>query len=611
MVNRRLLLFFMLLATAAWGQQENGPAPITGSGAPQGSLSQRLGTLFIDQSTSTTYICSSVNTPPGPAVSTCNWTQVNNTANVTDNAIHGSPKCSSTDANCYTVTPGGRVADASFNTTTTISFPNNDCPTFAKVGWIIFGTDYPTTFAGNGSVVVPQGTITAVCTAATGTLTVSQAATGNCTPTFGFNGNACEIDFGPDDTTPLTTFWNAVLASPCTPGILSAGIYLVQKGEFNGSATNLGLCQEYQGTAYISPSLTGAGSTFGGTVIVPTPNMDTTVGSGNSCGGGPSHRGCFFSTGSLQLSNISLWGAGQPRLTDTNVFSVAEFNSGPLGGSSYIHDVSMTGWAAQAPNSWGLETTFASVIWLLNVNVNAAGGIACVNTTTATRDDGFVMMEGGACANGLAVSNGGQIGCFWNSGTGDWFSNHVIYGTVTSPSAGNTFVICGNVTAGRVFSNNDIMEIIPTGSVPGFAWAIGGLATTANLQLNHEVIDDDNATSATTIFTVKNHGALVLTDSLFNVLVSGSSNFDTQTGSVVFDQGYNAYIGFGNDVYANGTICMSTFLVVPVAALCASTAEGSSAQVNNANSTTFNAAAVGGGTNHVSVRYNGSGWVIY
>lgn len=439
---------------------------------------------------------------------------------------------------------GGQVMDASYtNTSGVISFPNNDCPTNAIVGDIDFGTNVPTTFAGNGTVPVGQGTITAACTGglATGSITVSVAATANCTPS---GTVACDFFWGPDESTPLTNFWNAVVNSACNTGVLRTGVYLVQSGQFNANATNLGQCNQTQSTSYIGPSLQGVARSTA-TIITPTPNFVTTTGAGQSCGGGVDHRGCFFSSAALFVQGVGIWGGGQPRSADTNAFSIADFNGGTVQANVYARDVQIAGWAAQAKNSWGVETNSASGAYLFNITDNAAGGIACVGDEPSA---GYTALNNGTCGNGLGLTqNSGatNLGCLENIGNGIWFSNQVIYGTVVGPGATSAWCIVAS-GGGAIYSNEDQIEGVSSSSGPGFPVVV----TAGKIYLDHDILTDSGSVTTATDGIFETGGAAYLHDTQLVIgSVTGDKAIDNHLGGGVIDQGGNVFTtnaGMGN-----------------------------------------------------------------
>ena len=447
------------------------------------------------------------------------------------------------DALNYGVVAGGQRFDASFNTSTTISFPNADCPTTAKVGWLIFGTTHPLTFSGNGSLVVPLGTITVVCTLASGTLTVSNAATGNCTPNSTAPGTACEIDYSPDNTTPLTNFWTAVLASPCIPGVLGPGTYLVKKGLFNGNPNPMGACAVAANVDYEFPTLTSLGNFPGSTLIVPTPDFDTTTGFGNSCGGDDStfvDNGCFFASPGIQINGIEIWGAGQP-LSGLASFVIAKINGGQYFQVPVLNNVIIAGWAAKDIGTIGMQISRISAAYLTNVAVNAAGGEPC--QFNGTIGNVGVIMKGGACANGADTSTTGAscaefFGLIQTDGV-----------TLASIEYGAGSQECVIQQAGTWNSTKDYVSLITiTGTDYDFVQN-GGVAN-----LSQDLITDYSSTGGHVQGIVQIAGTVQISNSIVVSSESGGSALVTSAGTKLQDLCGNTITTTAANSFAAGTL---------------------------------------------------------
>ena len=189
----------------------------------------------------------------------------------------------------YGAIPDGRfVPDA--NTTSgsqTVTCPNSDCNfTSADVGKIVFGTIVPTNYNGgiymNGTLVIPQGTITAVNSASS--ITVSNAATS--THTWSSGNVGVILIWGSDNSSALASAFTAATTTnpfgPCAPIILPAGLMLIQQAEFiNAPANCVGMVADNrEGIKVI-----GQGQSV--TQLVPTPgfNFATCTGPHSACFG--------------------------------------------------------------------------------------------------------------------------------------------------------------------------------------------------------------------------------------------------------------------------------------------------------------------------------------
>jgi hypothetical protein len=444
----------------------------------------------------------------------------------------------------YSVVSGGRIFDAGFsNASQTVTFPNADCPTYAKAGWLVFGTQHPNTFSGIGTVDLLQGTITTGCVTGAGTLVVSSAG-GSAATCVSSTSLDCEIDFGPDDTTPLLNFWNAVVNAPnCTPGVLQAGIFLVQKGQFNANGPRPGQCVSASGTAYTGPTLRGVAG-FYGSVIVPTPNFDTTVGAGNSCSGGTASgalgfSGCFLGAYDINVDGLAIWGAGQPRAADGNAFAIALINGGPTQSNAYVSNLIIAAWAPSAASSFGIVTTFASQIYLYNVIVNAGGAIPC--NFTVGNASAFTQVTTGTCGNGGSASN---PACMKSSGNTNTFG--MIIATV---AAGN--VHCVDITAGTWNSSQDTINPVTSAGTNYGIVMIGG---TANL--SQDQITDTNSTGGSTNAIFIETGTTVqMKDTVTAVARAASVAITLQAGGTLQDLcGNKVTTIVANSYSATGTL---------------------------------------------------------
>lgn len=448
------------------------------------------------------------------------------------------------DAKNFGAIPGGQRFDASFNSSTTISFPNGDCPTTAQVGWLIFGTSHPLTFSGNGSLLVPLGTITSVCTLTSGTLSVSIAATGNCTPNPTAPGTACDIRYSPDNSTPLINAWNAELASSCIPMVLSTGTYLVKKGQFNGIPPHPGLCAVAGNVTYQAPTLTSIGQLPGGTVIVPTPDFDITTGAGNSCGGGDTFVGffgCFFGSPGIQINGIQIDGAGQP-MAGIHGFVIANITGGQYFNTPILSNVLITAWAAQAISSTGIRVGHISQAYLYNVVDNAAGGTPC--EFGGTPGNVGIVMIGGACANGGNDSPTGPS-CMHNTGT---LNTHgVIFASVAY--TGNQY--CVEQDSGIWNSSQDDIYFFNT-FFTNFDMVIKG----GVVNLNQDLISDPQSSGGIVNGIVQfGPSTIQMSNTVVSTaLLAGSRALNTQASAQMIDLGGNTIVTNVANTFTAGTL---------------------------------------------------------
>lgn len=301
------------------------------------------------------------------------------------------------DATKFGVQSGGIIYDASFSTSKTISFPNNDCPTTAQPGWIVFGVSSAATFQSIGSVTVPQGVLAAgsVCTSGTGTITVPIAATANCTPSL---SQLCALVFGPDNSTALTNFWNAAVISQCTSAVLPQGVFLTQTAQFNANSTTPGFCRDGAGNFWNGPSISG-NSSYPGTQIVPTPNFAF-----SSCSGGLTDA-CFFGSTSIFVHDLIVNGAGNGVCAAAaNAKSLVELQGGAQQSNAYMQNVVLAGWCGTTNSgtaaTFGLRMAEASMVGVHNTWVVGFGSTACGADTLLANE--YVNWYSGACVSGQA-----------------------------------------------------------------------------------------------------------------------------------------------------------------------------------------------------------------
>lgn len=293
--------------------------------------------------------------------------------------------------------------------------------TQAHVGDIIWGVQTGNVFASVGTLLVPQGTISTITDSQH--VVVSTTSTGACTSG---GGTSCIFTWGThDDTTAWTNFWNAVVASQCTPGVAPSGYSIVQGGLFNTNASNPGLCFTAQGNEFTGPSLIGTGG-FGGTVLLPSPNF-----SAASCTGGTTGAACFFGSDAIHLTTMYIWGSGIGNIgAGFNGKFAAELTGGAAQANPYAQDVVISGWGGNTAGFGGLVMDEASEVYVKNVTINAAGSQACfIETLNANSFVNAFQLEcvsGSANPCGLKLdiagyvnSYGGQYGnCNASSTTG-------------------------------------------------------------------------------------------------------------------------------------------------------------------------------------------------
>lgn len=354
-----------------------GAGPVTTVFGRTGNVSAVSGDYSVGQVTGAAPLASPAltGTPTAPTpASTSNNTTVPTTAFVqgllsaagpapNQSVFYLSPNCGA-QANCFPVNANTHfVCDASFtNTSQTVTVPGGNF-TSADVGKIVFGTS-PGGGPGNcggglesgvsQTLVVPQGTITTINSATS--IQVSVAATANC------NGGsvACILVWGPDDSSNLTAWANAVTAA-CGTGVMPAGIMLTQNaiGVSNPNSCGSTVFSNRVGATF-------AGVSPGATMIIPTPNFSFT-----GCTG--TVASCFFSPGpGTYLFNFIIWGAAQSLTGAAHSNQLIN-----LAGNSFAQNVVVSDYGSGSTNLIGIEVTGSGYTWLYFVQDDGAGNTAC------------------------------------------------------------------------------------------------------------------------------------------------------------------------------------------------------------------------------------------
>jgi hypothetical protein len=430
------------------------------------------------------------------------------------------------DATNYGVTSGGEQFDVGFsNTSHTITFPNNDCPTNAPLGAIIFGTTFASTFSGAGSLIIAQGTITGVCNVGSGTLTASAAAGSDC---ISGAGTLCSITWGTDQTSNLATFATDVISDPnCAVGILPAGVFLVQSGFANDIPANS--CAAATGSNFQGPAFTGIGPYWASTTIVPTPNFDTTPGSGNSCDGGVTQTACFFSTPAAIIANFGISGNGNPCTGKTDTFTGVELNGGTIEANAYAYSVLLSNWCTDDANSIGLLTNSASQVSIQNTTISAFGSLPCKNTQHSPN---FVYVSVSQCANGTRSTTANTCGLY-NVGTGHWESRDSVYGCKTSQSV-ITILNSANATLNL---DGGYLALINTAANDAYLLLNEGTANLSKVFISD--VDSSAGTPNYGIYTVS-PAKTNLRDTTVDMTYIGAIAFDTlDAGGEIADFGGN------------------------------------------------------------------------
>jgi len=408
----------------------------------------------------------------------------------TANAIYVSQACSGA-ANCTQVLGDTTwVIDATFNSTSTVTTSAGDVPfTSADVGKIEFGN----TACQLGTAVActtyacPQGTITAVNGAHS--VTVSPACTANS------NGSFSVFVWGHDDGAALQSATAAMLAKQTaksgTPINLSLPCASMMTSVNPFIANQISVPMNF--------SITGCGN---GTVIVPLPKMNCSVGAGHGC-----------------LIDFPIPTYATAGVTPGGVIRDVTF----FGGGQYTHDPAATVTA----NSSGIFLNFQMELdnvwltgWLSNDSITSLAGIFC---------RGCAMFSSGEFA-------GGQ-GCHLQGSTNTNANMHG--GTCGGDSGG----IGANIFVDQSAGANDEVDFFgvyfqggladPLQIASGIARVFGGTAL-GNIRCNGGICYYEDVT--------KVGGGIFVAGGeqhLKGVRFNGAANLQQTSGSVFDDGGNN------------------------------------------------------------------------
>jgi hypothetical protein len=427
--------------------------------------------------------------------------------------------------------------DCNFTSTDLLGRP------IAKTGQIVFGVCGPINFNNgpNATLDVAQTTIT--------TINGAQSITVGGTGTTACAGNLVLV-WGDDDSAALTSFWNDVTSftSHCGRGLLPPGSMLVQSGQFNTAGN--GSCSSAAAIAAgAGVALTGAG--IDSTFIIPTPNFSLTTGSGNSCSGiGPNsttvptanaNNVCFFGSPGMELSNLQVWGAGNP-LTGTNPAS-ATYLAGIAGGTSNsyasVSNVRVGNWGTN-----GGANLDGFAFWNITYGSNGIFQSDNFGNTGVV----FASLVGGPnFGTNLSINGGSFMGD--NGAIGS--TQNVLIVNASISSTGNNFGYCFtnpcinvNVNQGRFYSQGDFFQ--GGGTTGGGAILVQqGLVDLANGQVNTQT---SSGTTASYGIFAETSSTVHLAHSQVKGGTQTALSFDAT--SIYYDDCGNQFTAGTNGIYS-------------------------------------------------------------
>ncbi|MGO8792683.1 MAG: hypothetical protein ACLQVL_35575 [Terriglobia bacterium] len=446
----------------------------------------------------------------------------------------------------YGAIPDGRfVPDA--NTTSgskTVTCPNSDCNfTSADVGKIVFGTLVPNNYNGganmNGTLVIPQGTITAVNGASS--ITVSVAATSTHTWVSGSPGVI--LIWGSDNSSALASAFTAatsVTYGPCAPLILPAGLMLIQQAEFiNAPANCVGLVADNrEGIKVI-----GQGQSV--TQLVPTPNFNFTTCTGPK-------NGCFGDNYSTPFLGFSPSYSGGTYFKDWSIWGGNYAGANPSSAKAIVvvgHNNVYENWACMG---WGGEPSGTTAQGNL-------GGAYVYGTPSLMTN---FQIDGCGSSYNIEVVSGAYASINGQSFFGDSVATPVLI-------TGGTLYTFGANIGGQLFTNGDEYDVnqtggtwISSGDLIGETWDSGVHLISVQVTNSKAVLTNcsitNPATSGVIVGVYLSGGTAIVGGCTIKASATGGYGFYLVIGSTLIDNG-------GNVVTAPTALfnSASTFLASP------------------------------------------------
>lgn len=360
------------------------------------------------------------------------------------------------------------ITDATIaNGQNTILCPNGDCNfTAADNGKVCFASNATTDISQSASVIIlPEGTLT-VTGAQTATCSGGNATQNAVGVAYLFWGHLDTAAAGATQnatTDPIFAAWTDA-QTQCKPLLLPAGVYLLERGEFN-TYTAASACGQISGAAAQRRgySIRGAGPTD--TILIVTPNMPATDCTGPNATG----NGCYLSVPDIFIEGIQLWGAGNSDPGAGFAGKAGVYISGANPGlNAYIRDSMFLGWGAARSTFVGMQvgdgTHTLSGVDFNNVVIETIGFPSMVINMGCPEGPGQgcnVMFEEGqlvACNQCLDLKNGAfRTSKAWIGGVG----------ATTSLAIDNMLV-----EGGRWYSSSDTIPY-PVKAGSALVWVTG------------------------------------------------------------------------------------------------------------------------------------------
>lgn len=448
--------------------------------------------------------------------------------------------------NVQSIVTCNNSSDCNFTSTDILGRP------IASTGQIVWGVCGPINFTNIFTSVlrIAQGTILSINGAQS--ITVSTTASGTCT-------NNLILVWGDDDTNALLSAW-AAAAAICGRLSMPPFAMLTQKGQFNTNPAGSCALPVVTQANFEGVDLKGGG--VNSSVVIGTPTFDFTIGSGNSCGGGPTLNWCFFGSTGITVEDFQLWGGGN-NLTGVNPASMtylAGITGGSSSGNAMMTQVHLGGWGAMAgANLRGLIMYNIAINGMSELVSDGFGNIGCVVDQSTTLSTELTLSTGSFCGDN------GMVGAA-NAGT-----LYILGGTVTSE--GNAYGYCnggagacsavyvsGADFGAKFMSHGDHFS---NGSGGGSGVGVAVVGVNAEAVIDAANINQQLPSSAATALYAHGGGIIKINNSrLSNGATSGSIFF-------IDDNLSKIYAGDSNTILSNNASVTNFYNLVAGAELVA------------------------------------------
>jgi hypothetical protein len=342
----------------------------------------------------------------------------------------------------------------------------------------------------NGTVTLPEGTISGFTNSTTVTVTFSGTSTA-C------NTSACEFAWGTDDTANLAAAWAAVIAAPvCKALILPSGYMFTTTAQFLGGNAACPSASSTLASVYgASQAVIGSGPAL--SVIVPTPSFSFATCTSNIT--------CFGGAQFMQYINWSIFGAGNGATAAPSPVSIVAF-----GIESYAENFMIVGWGGNDANLTAATLNGR----YYHFRANGAGKTGCITSQIVYMTTSVCQYQGQLS---LSVPNGTTL-----------YSEESAYGinNTTSPST--------NIAGTYNGTNDQIAGASGQANTALFISAATGVVNLVNSLVTASSTTVSNAVQIS-------GGILRATNTTFNG-ANASNNTINRASGTFFDGGNNTFL---------------------------------------------------------------------